>query len=346
MGTLRSRTWLPARRASWLVILGVATFAMVPAGSAGKAVPPGATVVAKIRVPHASGELAAGLGGVWAMKDDGTTLYRIDPKRNAVVARIALGMDKACPTFPQSCGEVAVGDHAVWVVEPAADVVARIDPQKNAVVATIPVDKQPAGVAVSPGAVWVASLRGPSVTRIDPTKNKVVSSVAAGPAKPCCGNHITVATGDGGIWVTLEKAGAVARLDPASHRVSLIRMAPLRFGQPCGGLLVTPSAVWAGGAHCPTSSGYAVVTRIDPRTRKIVGAVKHVQSPIGLALAARSLWVADLDAKSVERIDPASGRIVGKLAVGGVPIGLVRSFGALWLGDAGGRVLRIAPAHS
>lgn len=333
-------------RASWLVVVVLGAFAMLPAGAAGSGVPRGATVVAKIRVQHASGELAAGLGGVWAMTDDGTTLYRIDPKRNAVVARIDLGMHEACPAFPQSCGEVAVGDHAVWVAEPAADEVARIDPQTNGIVATIPVDKQPAGVAVSRGAVWVASLRGPSVTRIDPATNKVVASVALGPANRCCGDHITVASGNGGIWVTLEKAGEVARLNPVSNRVSMIRIPRLRFGEPCGGLLVTRTAVWVGGAHCPTSSGYAVVIRIDPRTRKIVGAVKGVQSPIGLALAAHSLWVADLDAKSVERVNPANRRIVGKLRVGGVPIGLVRSFSALWMGDASGRVLRIAPAHN
>jgi YVTN family beta-propeller protein len=280
------------------------------------------------------------------MKDDGRTLNRIDPKRNVVVARIALQMRKPCPAFPQSCGEVAVGDHAVWVIEPAADVVARINPRTNAVVARIPVGKEPAGVAVSAGSVWVASLRGPSVTRIDPTKNKVVARIAVGPAKRCCGDHITVARGDGGIWVTLEKAAAVARLDPTSNRVSTIPVPRLRFGAPCGGLLVTRIAVWVGGAHCPTSSGYAVVIRIDPRARKIVGAVKSVRSPIGLASAAGSLWIADLDAKSVERVEPASGRLVGKLAVGGVPIGLVSRYGALWLGDASGRVLRIAPAHS
>jgi YVTN family beta-propeller protein len=302
-------------------------------------------VVAKIQVPHASGALAAGLGAVWAMKDDGKTLYRIDPKQNSVVAQIDLGMSEPCPAPPQSCGEVAVGVKAVWVVEPAAGVVARIDAQTNAVVARIPVSDQPAGVTVWQGAVWVASLRRPSITRIDPTTNKVVSSTAVGRAKPCCGSHITVAGGDGDLWVTLEKAGAVARLDPTSKRISRISMAPLRFGQPCGGLLVTRKAVWVGGAHCPTSSGYAVVIRIDPHKKKIVGAVKHVQSPIGLALAAGSLWVADLDAKSLERVDPASGRVVGKLRVGGVPIGLVRGSGALWLGDAGGRVLRIAPAH-
>lgn len=320
---------------------------MTPAGWArNKTIPTGASVVAKIRVPHASGALAVGLGGVWAMKDDGSTLYRIDPKRNVVVARIALRMRKACPTFPQSCGEVAVGDGAVWVAEPAANAVARIDPQTNAIAASIPVGKQPAGVAVSSEAVWIASLRGPSVTRIDPKTNRVVATIAVGPAKPCCGNHITVAWGDGGVWVTLEKAGAVARLDPTSNRVSTIPVGWLRFGQPCGGLLVTPIAVWAGGAHCPTSSGAAVVIRIDPRTEKVVGAVKGVQSPIGLALASGSLWIADLDAKSVERVDPASSRLVGKLAVGGVPIGLVGGYGALWLGDASGHVLRLAPANS
>jgi len=335
------------RSVLWVVVVCVSLAAPAPAGSARNTTfPSGATMVAKIPVPHASGALAVGLGGVWAMKDDGSTLYRIDPRRNVVVARIALRTPKTCPTFPQSCGEVAVGDGAVWVAEPAANAVERVDPRTNAIAASIPVGKQPAGVAVSPDAVWVASLRGPSVSRIDPKTNQVVASIAVGPAKPCCGDHITVAWGDGGVWVTLEKAGAVARLDPTSKRVSTIPVGWFRFGQPCGGLLVTPAAVWAGGAHCPTSSGYAVVIRIDPHAEKVVGAVKGVRSPIGLVLASGSLWIADLDAKSVERVDPASGRIVGKLVVGGVPIGLVAGYRALWVGDGSGHVLRLAPAHN
>lgn len=332
-------------RASLAAALAIAVTGSATAApaSVSHTLPPGARVIATIRVPHASGSIGVGAGAVWAMKDDGSTLYRIDSRRSAVVARIALGTHKACPAFPQSCGEIAVGAATVWVAEPAANEVVRINPRTNTVVARVSVAKQPAGVAVSPGAVWVASLRGPSLTRIDPATNRVVTSIAVGTAGPCCGNHITVAWGAGAVWVTLEQAGAVARIEPATNAVSIVPVPWLRFGQPCGGLLATPAAVWAAGAHCPASTGSAVVIRIDPQSAKVVADVRGVQSPIGLALASGSLWVADLDAKSVVRVDPVSNRVTGRLSVGGVPIGLADGYGSLWLGDATGRVLRLGP---
>jgi len=115
-----------------------------------------------------------------------STLTRIDPARNAVVARIKVKSVRACPQFPQSCGEAAAGDGAVWVSLVPDNTVERIDPQTNTVTETIPVGPQPEGIAVSPGAVWVANRGDPSVSRIDPTTNRVVATIPVGPASACC----------------------------------------------------------------------------------------------------------------------------------------------------------------
>jgi hypothetical protein len=69
-----------------------------PTGSiAAPVLPPGGNVVAQIRIERGNvvlgqkggGPLAVGEGAVWAMSDAKSTLMRIDPARNAVVARSA-----------------------------------------------------------------------------------------------------------------------------------------------------------------------------------------------------------------------------------------------------------------
>jgi hypothetical protein len=116
-----------------------------------------------------------------------------------------------------------------------------------------------------------------------------------------------------------------------------------QLGQPCGFLAADEGAVWAAGAHCPSSSGYGVVTRIDARTNKPTKVVKGFKAPIGLGLAFGSVWVADLDSKAVDRINPRTGRIVAHLPVGGLPILVEVGFGSVWVRDDTGRVLRIRP---
>jgi hypothetical protein len=65
--------------------------------------------------------------------------------------------------------------------------------------------------------------------------------------------------------------------------------------------------------------------------------------PIGVALGFGSLWVADLDAKTVDRVNPRTGRIVARLRVGDHPVHLGAGFGSVWVRDDSGRVLRIRP---
>jgi len=129
------------------------------------ALPPGAKVIARIRIgrtnvasgQHGAGPLAVGEGAVWAMNDAKATLMRIDPARNAIVARIKVHSPEA----------LAAGDRGIWLSNPSLNTVTRVDPATNTVTATIPVGPQPQGIAVSPGAVWVVNAGGPSLSRID-----------------------------------------------------------------------------------------------------------------------------------------------------------------------------------
>ena len=101
-------------------------------------------------VPFGGGPLTTGEGAVWAVSISGKKMLRIDPARNAVVARMKLPPPEA----------TAAGDGGVWLTYPSTNTVVRIDPATNHVVARIRVGLQPSGIALSPHAVWVADAGG------------------------------------------------------------------------------------------------------------------------------------------------------------------------------------------
>jgi YVTN family beta-propeller protein len=293
--------------------------------------PRGGKVVARIQLargapaPLGGGALTVGLGAVWAMSDVGPTLMRIDPARNAVVARIKVSSP------PES---IAAGDGAVWLTYPSSDAVSRIDAATNKVT-NIPVGPQPAGIAVSPGAVWVADAGGPSVSRIDPATDKVVKTIRVGPKLTCCFEHMSLALTPGALWAAVPNGNKIVRIDPATNRI--VESIKLPYS-PCGFLGADESGVWAAGGGCAD-----VVGGVDPGSRKLTARVSEPHA-VGLALAAGSVWVAVIDSANVDQIDPHTGQLSGRLPVGGTPVRLAVGFGSVWVNDDdNGRVLRIQP---
>jgi YVTN family beta-propeller protein len=204
--------------------------------------PRGAKVVARIAVPPGGGAFAVGEGAVWAMSDATSTMVRIDPKRNAVAARIDVAPG----------GAAAAGAGAVWLSHPAEDTVSRIDPRTNKVSATIHVGPRPEGIAVSRNAVWVANADGPSVARIDPATNHVVATIRVGPSAACCSEHMGLIAAHGAVWVAVPNANRMVRIDPATNATT----ATVRLPYPPCGFLATGDGrtIWSRAAAAPTSS--------------------------------------------------------------------------------------------
>jgi YVTN family beta-propeller protein len=293
---------------------------------------PSGKVIARIRVGRGGlpvrggGALAIGEGAVWAMSDIRSMLMRIDPARNAVVARISVA----------SPDTAVAGEGAVWLSYPSDDTVVRIDPATNKVTASIHVGPQPQGIAVSPGAVWIANAGGPSVSRIDPATNRVVATIRVGPNRVCCAEHTNVIASPSAVWVAVPYWSRLVRIDPATNRV--VGHAALDY-EPCGYLADdSTGAVWS--AAC----GGDVVGRVDPRTNELTARVAEVD-PVGLKVAFGSVWVAASGSGNVDRIDPRTGRLVGRLHVGGLIVRLGASFGSIWVNDDFGRILRIDPTR-
>jgi YVTN family beta-propeller protein len=295
-----------------------------------RALPPGGKVVARIPlvrgapVPFGGGALTVGEGAVWAVSAAESTLMRIDPVRNAVVAQI-----KVPP--PDTA---AAGDGAVWLSYPTNDTVSRIDPATNKVTATIHVGPQPAGIATSPGAVWVADAGGPSVSRIDPATNRVVKTIRVGPKRTCCAEHMSLTVTGGKLWVAVPNGNEIVGIDPATNDVVTRLSIPYA---PCAYLAADPGGVWWAGGTCADKVG-----RIDVRTKELTATVDEPH-PVGLALAFGSVWTAVIDSADLDRIDPHSGRLIGRLHVRGTPVRLSAGFGSIWVNDDTGRVLRVRP---
>jgi YVTN family beta-propeller protein len=338
----------PAENSVWVSSFAASTLTRVSAASSASApravvassgetpatntrvLPPGGKVVARIRLgrgappPLGGGAMTVGEGAVWAMSDAESTLMRIDPTRNAVVARIKVSPPEA----------TAAGDGAVWLAYPSTNTVSRIDPATNKVMARIHVGPQPAGLALAPGAVWVANAGGPSVSRIDPRTNRVVATIRVGPKLACCSQHVSLTAAPGAVWVAVPNANRIVRIDPATN--SVIATVKLPYS-PCAFLVANKAGLWSAGGICAD-----VVGRIGPAMKKLTAKLAEPH-PVGLVLAFGSVWVAVLDSANVDQIDPQTGRLVARLHVGGTPVRLAVGFGSVWVNDDNGRVLRIQP---
>jgi streptogramin lyase len=149
--------------------------------------------------------VAASADSVWILSDDKTTLCRIDPQQNQVVAELRL---------PAGCNSVTFGEAALWVTCPSEDRVLRVDSLSNLVDKRIEVSAQPRAIAIGENSIWVLCLKEGKVERIDPKTNKVTKSIELGVP----GAQGSIAIGQGSVWVTL--AGfPITRIDPGTDKV-------------------------------------------------------------------------------------------------------------------------------
>jgi virginiamycin B lyase len=188
----------------------------------------------------ASPALAANADSVWMLTDNRTTLSRVDPEQNLVVAELRL---------PAGCNSLAFGETALWVTCPSKDRVLRIDPLTNLVDKRIEVSAQPKALAIAEGSIWVLCQKDGKVERIDPKTNKVSKTIELNVA----GAEGSMAAGQGSIWVTM--AGfPLTRIDPGADKV-----VQQFWGAGGGAVHVGLGSVWLTNVHEGT------LWRLDPK---------------------------------------------------------------------------------
>lgn len=155
-----------------------------------------------------AGFLAVGGGSIWltvpklGRPQERQTLWRIDPARGRVMAKIGLRRDPLTPLVD--------GDY-VWVVSLSEDAITRVDTRSN-LATTFEVGSGPTGLAAGGGSVWVGHDVEREVWRLDPGTAKVRAKIAIDDLVR------GLAFGKGRVWVTT--ATGLQAIDPATNRVT------------------------------------------------------------------------------------------------------------------------------
>jgi streptogramin lyase len=267
--------------------------------------------------------VAVGAGAIWVVDAARQTLIKVNPHTRAVA-----GEPRRVAGGPFA---VAVGAGAVWVA--AGDGAVRAyDPRSvrpTGPTATVPGAN---GLAVDSGGVWVSSRRAGTVTRIDPRTRHTDQPirVGRGPAD--------IAVGLGSVWVANADGGSVSRIDPRRGRAD----APIAIGaRQVLAVTVGDGDVWAARAAGPDADRTQLV-RIDPKTRKVVGAPIPVPGAVPLDLVAEGgVWVTNSGAAlphtsgssgGVTHVDPATRKVTNPaLSVGNRPSAIAIGEGGLWV---------------
>ncbi len=207
-----------------------------------------------------------------------------------------------------------------------ADSVGRMD-GTGRIVATARVGAAPDGIALGAGSTWVTDATDDAVTRLDAAGSTVIGRIPVG------GSPAGIAFGFGAVWVANSGDRTVSRIDPTTNQV----VAVIPVGTAPAGIATDDRWVWV------TNRLDHTLSRIDPNGGStetfVVGA-----TPLGVAAAAGSVWVADADASLVVQVDAKSGVVRAKVPVGNGPsaVAATPSGDAVWVvNNRDGTVTRI-----
>src|SRR5205807_10153009 len=204
-------------------------------------------VIAKIHIGGNHDWLGIGFGSVWVSVPKNNEVVRINPKTNAIEARIKVG--------EEPCYGIGIGENHVWVLNCKSQNLMRIRPQDNTVDQVNFAQIAPhgeGGIAVVKEAVWyVSNQDGHSSTLLE-LKGRTTEAVNVGT------DSAVVNSAFGSIWVTSSGEGKIYRVDPKQHKVIATITVPAspRF------TTIGERSVWV------LSQSDGSVSRIDPATNK------------------------------------------------------------------------------
>jgi YVTN family beta-propeller protein len=281
-------------------------------------------IAAKIHIGGDPDWLGIGFGSVWVSVPKNNEVVRINPKTNAIEARIKVG--------EEPCYGIGVGERYVWVLNCKSQSLTRIRPQDNTVDRVSLVHVAPhgeGGIAIKKDAVWyVSNEDGHSSTLVEFNKRtRKKLSVGA--------DSVVVNSGFGSIWITSSGEGKVYRVDPKRHRIiaRITVAASPRF------TTVGEGAVWV------LSQSDGSVSRIDPATNTVIASIAANVPGAGgdIASGGGYIWVA-ASGTPVMRIDPRSNQVVDQYGNYKGADAIRFGFGAVWVSDhVKGDLWRIDP---
>jgi DNA-binding SARP family transcriptional activator/ABC-type branched-subunit amino acid transport system substrate-binding protein len=221
-----------------------------------------------------------------------------------------------------------------------------LDPTTGKLLATIPLGTSPTSIAVGEGSVWVLDADDRTVSQIDPRKRTLVRTFSTG------STPTDLAVGAGALWIgngvpqaRTALPESVSRFDPESAVVDWT----IPLSRASGAALVWVSAASLAPHVAVTDAAVWVVnpdlrvSRIDPRTNRVVAGVAGVRA-LSIAAGEGEVWIIN-DQGEVVEIDPRTNVASKPIPVAAESLtALAVGAGAVWIADpVGGSVWRIDP---
>jgi DNA-binding beta-propeller fold protein YncE len=191
-------------------------------------------------VSTARGIVAATADSIWLLTDDKSTLVRVDPDQNQVVAELRV---------PAGCRSLTFAETALWLACPKENKVLRINPATNLVDNVIEVSAAPVAINAGAGSIWVLCRKDGKIDRIDPKTNKVTKTIEL--EVPDAEGDL--AYGEGYLWVT-QTGFPLTRIDTKSETV-IQQFA----GTGGGAIALSTGAIWL------SNFKEGTLSRIDPK---------------------------------------------------------------------------------
>jgi len=246
-----------------------------------------AIAIAVRQAPCESPDVA--YGALWTATCNPTGLARVDAASHKQTGFVPL------PIWSNLGGEGAIGagSGGVWVVINGTSckscVLARVDPKTMTVIAKIPVSEHSSSVRVGYGAVWVVSPGQGTVQKVSPSSNKVVATVKVG-------HHPRFFdVGEGGVWTLNQETGSVSHVNPRTAKVQAT--------------IQTQTPGWARGGDMAVGGGWVwvrrsdtLLTRIDPRSNKVVQTYGPSSGSGSVVVGPGGVWISAHDVTTVWRL--------------------------------------------
>ena len=140
------------------------------------------------------------------------------------------------------------------------------------------------------------------------------------------------------LWVADCKEKTLNRVDIKRGRMAAVIQTGI--GAPDGEMNVAAGA----GSIWVATDATGVISRIDPKSNKVIATVATKPGAVYLAFGFGSLWAASGKEQTLQRIDPRTNAVVATIALGRQPGFLAAGVGGVWVQEQGdGTVAAIDP---
>jgi DNA-binding SARP family transcriptional activator len=237
-----------------------------------------------------SGVPLSAAGSIWIPSAAGD-LVRFDPARLKIEARIHVHGVKLAFAYLN-----------IWETTQSHELV-RISLRTNKVLHSLRLasgaNNWTDELAVGEGAIWVGVADAATLVRVNPLTNAVVARIKGFGDTD---SGMPIAVDQNAVWILrlVDAQETLFRVNPSNNKI----VAKIAVGSPNG---VAPTGTVAtGGGYVWTGNWDASVSKVDPRTNRVVAVYDLPSQPQNVVFNEGSLWVDSYDTSRVWRIDPGA----------------------------------------